>query len=63
MRLSYWKRLKIWEMNFGRDEGWIVERNGHPIGILSNPTLEAGTCSGTATTWKSSPRIESYGNA
>jgi hypothetical protein len=35
--VKYSKRLKIWETNCGRDAGWIVERNGQPIAILSNP--------------------------
>lgn len=34
------KRLQILETNFGRDSGWIIERYGHPIGILSNPRNE-----------------------
>jgi len=33
----YVKRLQIWETNFGRDAGWIIERQGRPIAILSNP--------------------------
>ena len=34
--MRYRKRLEIWETNYGRDAGWILERNGQPIAILSN---------------------------
>jgi hypothetical protein len=37
---SYLQRLRIWETNFGRDDGWLVERNGQPIAILTQPRYE-----------------------
>ncbi len=33
---NYLRRLRIWETNYGRDAGWIVEQRGKPIAILSD---------------------------
>ena len=40
MSSGYLKRLTIWETNYGRDAGWILERGGRPIAILSDPRYE-----------------------
>lgn len=37
---SYARRLRIWETNYGRECGWIVERQGKTIAILTDPRLE-----------------------
>ena len=37
---DYRQRLRIWETNYGRDCGWIIERKGDPIAILSDPLGE-----------------------
>ena len=34
--MRYSRRLKIWETNYGRDSGWVIERQGRPIAILSD---------------------------
>ncbi|HZZ81042.1 MAG TPA: hypothetical protein VFE62_21250 [Gemmataceae bacterium] len=36
----YGRRLRIWETNYGRDCGWIIERQGSPIAILTEPRWE-----------------------
>lgn len=41
----YTKRLRIWEMNFGRDAGWIIERHGQAIAVLSDPRGNMLWCS------------------
>ena len=33
---GYLRRLQIWETNYGRDCGWIIEQKGKPIAILSD---------------------------
>lgn len=33
----YVRRLRIWETNYGRDAGWIVEYQGKPLAILTCP--------------------------
>src|SRR5262249_17946721 len=36
MRLRhYFQRLRIWETNYGRDTGWILELAGKPVAVLS----------------------------
>jgi Glycosyltransferase Family 4 len=41
MKMSgYLKRLRIWESHYGKDPGWIIERQGEPIAVLSNPRTE-----------------------
>lgn len=37
---SYVRRLRIWETNFGRDAGWIAERDGIPLAVLTEPRFE-----------------------
>lgn len=37
MLSGYVKRLQIWETDFGRECGWVIERHGQPIAILSDP--------------------------
>lgn len=37
---GYSRRLRIWETNYGRDAGWVVERQGRVIGVLTDPRLE-----------------------
>ena len=37
---EYARRLQIWEANFGRDGGWVIERHGIPIAILTEPRDE-----------------------
>jgi hypothetical protein len=34
---SYERQLRIWETNYGRDAGWIVEKQGRPIALLTDP--------------------------
>jgi hypothetical protein len=36
----YSRRLRIWETNYGRDAGWVLERDGRPIAILTGPRFE-----------------------
>jgi hypothetical protein len=36
----YGRLLRIWETNYGRDAGWVVERNGVPIARLTGPRGE-----------------------
>jgi hypothetical protein len=38
--LSYSQRLRIWETNYGRGAGWIIEREGKPLAILSDCRYE-----------------------
>src|ERR1051326_7193222 len=38
--LTYHRRLRIWETNFGREAGWLIERHGQPIAILTEPRSE-----------------------
>ena len=33
---SYSRRLRIWESNYGRDFGWIIERRGVPMAVLTD---------------------------
>jgi hypothetical protein len=33
---AYRNRLHIWETNYGRDAGWIIERRGAPVAILTD---------------------------
>ena len=33
----YRRRLRIWETDFGRDAGWIGERDGKPVAQLIHP--------------------------
>jgi hypothetical protein len=41
MRLHrYARRLRIWETNYGRDCGWVIERQGKAIAILTEPRWE-----------------------
>lgn len=37
---SYGRRLRIWETNYGRDGGWVVERRGRVIAVLTDPRFE-----------------------
>jgi hypothetical protein len=37
---EYSRRLRIWETNYGRDAGWVIERQGQPIAVLTAPRLE-----------------------
>ena len=37
---SYSQRLRIWETNYGRDAGWILERDGKAIATLSDCQYE-----------------------
>jgi hypothetical protein len=36
----YARRLRIWETNYGRDSGWVIERQGKAIAILTEPRWE-----------------------
>jgi hypothetical protein len=36
----YARRLRIWETNYGRDAGWIIERRGLAIAVLTEPRWE-----------------------
>lgn len=40
MFASYTRRLRIWETNYGRDAGWLVERQGKTIAVLTDPRWE-----------------------
>ena len=33
---DYLTRVRIWETNYGRECGWIIEQKGQPIAILSD---------------------------
>ena len=35
--VSYSRLLEIWESDYGRDAGWIVEQWGEPIAVLTDP--------------------------
>jgi hypothetical protein len=37
---NYCRRLRIWETNYGRDSGWIIEHQGKPIAVLTQPRTE-----------------------
>ena len=37
---NYKRRLRIWEANYGRDAGWVIEWKGHPIANLMQPRNE-----------------------
>jgi hypothetical protein len=37
---GYCRRLRIWETHYGRDCGWVVERQGQAIAILSEARCE-----------------------
>src|SRR5262245_50642085 len=36
----YLRRLRIWETDYGRMPGWLVERDGQPIAQLTEPRFE-----------------------
>jgi len=36
----YARRLRIWETDYGRDCGWVIERHGKAIAILTEPRWE-----------------------
>jgi hypothetical protein len=36
----YARRLRIWETDYGRDSGWVIERHGKAIAILTEPRWE-----------------------
>jgi hypothetical protein len=36
----YGRRLRIWESNYGRNDGWVIERHGAAIAILTEPRPE-----------------------
>jgi hypothetical protein len=36
----YLRRLRIWETDFGRDAGWVIEREGQPIAVFTGPRTE-----------------------
>jgi hypothetical protein len=38
--LAYQRRLRIWETNYGRAAGWLIERQGQPIAVLTEPRSE-----------------------
>ncbi len=38
--LGYGRRLRIWETNYGRDCGWVIEYHGKAIAILTDPRWE-----------------------
>lgn len=37
---SYWRRLKILATDYGRDAGWVIERQSQPIAVLSDRRYE-----------------------
>jgi hypothetical protein len=37
---SYGRRLRIWETHNGRDAGWLIERRGDVIAVLTDPRRE-----------------------
>src|SRR5262245_3177494 len=38
MRLQgYARRIRLWETDYGRDCGWVIERQGKPIAVLTEP--------------------------
>lgn len=37
---SYGRRLRIWETNYGRDAGWLIERRGEVVAVLTDPRWE-----------------------
>ena len=37
---SYGDRLRIWETNYGRDAGWVIERRGEAIAVLTDLRFE-----------------------
>ena len=37
MFTNYTRRLHIWETDYGRDAGWLVERHGKTIAVLTDP--------------------------
>jgi hypothetical protein len=34
------ERLRIWETDYGRSAGWLMELRGHPVAMLSDPKPE-----------------------
>ncbi|RYG71270.1 hypothetical protein EON80_05480 [bacterium] len=38
--LTLAQRLRIWETDYGRTAGWLMELRGHPVAILSDPKPE-----------------------
>ena len=36
----YSRTLRIWESNFGRDTGWVIECEGKPVAVLTEPRSE-----------------------
>jgi hypothetical protein len=37
---GYSRRLRIWETNYGRDAGWVIERQSQVVAILTDPRFE-----------------------
>lgn len=37
---GYERRLRIWETDYGRDGGWLIERRGEVIAVLTDPRWE-----------------------
>src|SRR5262249_14737196 len=37
---NYGRRLRIWETNYGRSCGWVIERDGQAIAVLTEPRFE-----------------------
>ena len=37
LSLSYINKLKVWESDYGRQNGWIVEKNSKPVALLTDP--------------------------
>ena len=37
---DYVRRLHIWETDFGRAAGWVAERDGKPVAVLTEPRYE-----------------------
>lgn len=38
--LSYDQRLRIWETDYGREAGWLIELRGEVIAVLTDPQWE-----------------------
>jgi hypothetical protein len=36
----YARRLRLWETNYGRDAGWVLERDGRPVAVLTDWRFE-----------------------
>ena len=37
---GYRRRLRVWETDYGREAGWVIECHGLPIAILTDPRWE-----------------------